>query len=68
MEGQREFIMRNSDGADVGFRENYEEVIADVGCDTDFYVVNQESTDMLREVHMGDGFVKTHFNFRRLVF
>ena len=33
----------------VGFREDYEEVLADVGCNTDQYVVNQESIDLLRE-------------------
>ena len=32
MKGQDEFIMRNSDDTDVGFREDYEEVLADVGC------------------------------------
>ena len=37
------------DDADVGFREDYEEVLADVGCNTDLYVVNQESIDLLRE-------------------
>ena len=50
MEGQDEFIMRKLDDADVGFREDYEKVLADVGYNTDLYVVNQESTDLLREV------------------
>ena len=60
MEGQDEFIMRNSDDADVGFREAYEEVLADVSCNTDLYVVNQESTDLLREVHTGDASFALH--------
>ena len=43
MEAQDEFIMRKSDDADVGLREDYEEVLADVdcNCNTDLYVVNQ---------------------------
>ena len=47
MEGQDEFIMRKSDNADVGSGEDYEEVLSDVGCNADLYVVNQESTDLL---------------------
>ena len=54
MEGQDKFIMRKPDNADVGFREDCEEVLADVGCSADLYVVNQESTDLIREAHMGD--------------
>ena len=60
MEGQDEFIMGKSDDADVGFREDYEEVLADVGCNTDLYVVNQESTDLLREAHTGDASFALH--------
>ena len=37
MEGQDEFITRKSDNADVGL-----EALADVGCNADLYVVNQE--------------------------
>ena len=51
---QDEFIMRKSDNV-VGLREDYEEALADVGCNADLYVVNQESTDLLREAHTGDG-------------
>ena len=54
MEGQDKFIMRKPDNADVGFREDCEEVLADVGCSADLYVVNQESTDLIRAAHMGD--------------
>ena len=54
MEGQEEFIMRKSDNVDVGSGEDYEEALADVGCNADLYVVNQESTDLLREAHTGD--------------
>jgi len=57
--------MRKSDDADVGFREDYEEVLADVGCNTDlyfyFYVnvsvlikIKRAQTCVLREVHTGD--------------
>ena len=48
-------MMRKLDNADVGVREDCEEDLADVGCNADLYiVVNQESTDSTREVHMGD--------------
>ena len=40
---------------DVGLGEDYEEVLADVGCNADLCVVNQESTDLLREAHAGTG-------------
>ena len=61
MEGQDEFIiMRKSDNADVGLGEDYEEVLADVGCNADLYVVNQESTDLLREAHTGDALFVFH--------
>ena len=46
--------MRKPDNADVGLREDCEEDLADVGCNADLYVVNQESTDLIHEVHMGD--------------
>ena len=57
MEGQDDFIMRKSDNVDVGSGEDYEEALADVdaNCNADLYVVNQESTDLLREAHTGDG-------------
>ena len=55
MEGQDKFIMWKPDNADVGVREDCEEDLVDVGCNADLYiVVNQESTDLTREVHMGD--------------
>ena len=51
MEGQDEFIMHKSDSADVGLGEDYEDVLADEGCDANLYIVNQENTgDLLREV------------------
>ena len=45
-----------SDSADVGPGEDYEDVVADIGCNADLYIVNQENTDLFREgVHiMGD--------------
>ena len=59
MEGQDDFIMRKSDtdNVEVGSGEDYEEALADVdaNCNADLYVVNQESTDLLREAHTGDG-------------
>ena len=56
MEGQDKFIMRKPDNADVGMREDCEEDLADVGCNADLYlyVFNQENTDLIRDVHMGD--------------
>ena len=54
MEGQDRFIMRKSDNSDVDWREDCEEDLADVGYNADLYVVNQETTDLIREVHMGD--------------
>ena len=38
----------------MGLGEDYEEALADVGRNADLYVFNQESTDLLREAHMGD--------------
>ena len=35
MEGQDEFVMRKSDNVDVGSGEDYEEALADVGCNAD---------------------------------
>ena len=76
MEGQDRFIMRKSDNVDVDLREDCEEDLADVGHNADLYVVNQESTDLIREAHMGDvsfslkmvmGHVKIYFIFSRLV-
>ena len=61
MEGRGEFIMRKSDNADVGSGEDYEEALADVGCNADLYVVNQESAgDLLREAHTGDASFVLH--------
>ena len=73
MEGQDKFIMRKPDNADLGLREDREEDLADVGRNADSYVVNQESTDLIREVHMGDasfslnGSSQDYFIFGRLV-
>ena len=57
MEGQDEFIiiMRKLDNVEeVGLEEDYEEALADVGCNADLYVVNQMvSTDLFREAHTG---------------
>ena len=69
MEGQDAFIMRKSDSADVGLGEDYEDALADVGCNAELYIVNQENTDLFREAHTGDasfalhGSLKTHFTF-----
>ena len=60
MEGQDEFIVRKSDSADVGLREDCEDVFADVGCNADLYIVNQENTDLLREAHTGDASFALH--------
>ena len=35
-------------------REGCEEDFVDVGCNADLYVVNQEGTDSIHEVHVGD--------------
>ena len=47
--------MRKSDNSDVNWREDCEEDLADVGCNADLYVVNQETTDLIREAHMHMG-------------
>ena len=55
--------------------EDCEEALADEGNNADLYVANQESTDLISEVHMEDvplrfifmGQVKTYFTFGRLV-
>ena len=54
MEGQDRFIMRELDDAEVGLREDREEVLADVGNNADLYAANQESTDLTNEAHMED--------------
>ena len=54
MEGQDKFIMCKPDNADVGLREDCEEDLADVRHNADLYVVSQESTNLIREAHMGD--------------
>merc|ERR1712146_445866 len=43
MEGQDEFIMRQSDSEDVGLGEDYEAVLEDIGCNADLYIANQEN-------------------------
>ena len=69
--------MRELDNVDVGLREDCEEDLVDVGCDADIdlylYVANQERTDSIQEVYVGDvrlplmGQVKIYFSFARLV-
>ena len=54
MEGQDSFIMRELDDADVGLGIDCDEVLADVGNNADLYVTNQDSTDLISEVHMED--------------
>ena len=74
MEGQDKFVMRELDNADVGLREDCEEDLVDVGCNADIYVyvANQESTDSIHEVHVGDvlfafnGSSQDLFQFRSL--
>ena len=76
MEGQDKFVMRELDNADVGLREDCEEdlVVVDVGCNADLYVANhnQESTDSLHEMYVGDalfafnGSSQDLFQFRSL--
>ena len=52
--------MRKSDSADVGLGEDYEDALADVGCNAELYIVNQENTDLFREVHMRDASFALH--------
>ena len=40
MDGQDKFIMRESDNAEVGVREDCDEDLLDVGCNVDLYVAN----------------------------
>ena len=44
----------------MGSGEDYEEASADVGCNADLYVVNQQGTDLLREAHTGDALFMFH--------
>ena len=53
MEGQDKFIMRELDNTDGDLREDCEEDLADVGCNADLCVANQ-NTDLTHEVHVGD--------------
>ena len=52
MEGQDSFIMREFEDAEVDFREDGGDVVADVGNNADLYAANQESTDLINEAHM----------------
>ena len=54
MDGQDKFIMRESDNAEVGAREDCDEDLLDVGCNVDLYVANHESADLLYEEQVGD--------------
>ena len=49
MDGQDKFIMRESDNAEVGAREDCDEDLVDVGCNVDLYVANHESADLFHE-------------------
>ena len=51
-EGQDSFIMRELEDAEVGFIEDCEDAVADVGNNADLYAANQESTDLINEAHM----------------
>ena len=37
-------------------------MLVDVGCNADIYVANQESTDSIHEVHVGDALFAFTFN------
>ena len=54
MEGQDSFIMRELEDAEVGFGEDCEDAVADVGNNADLYAANQESTDLINEALMED--------------
>ena len=54
MDGQDKCIMRESDNAEVGAREDWDEDLLDVGCNVDLYVANHESADLLHEEQVGD--------------
>ena len=54
MDGQDKFIMRESDYAEVGVREDCDEDLLDVGCNVDLYVANHESADLIYVVQVGD--------------
>ena len=38
----------------VGFGEDCEDAVVDVGDNADLYAANQESTDLINEAHMED--------------
>ena len=56
--------MRKPDNADVGLGEDCEEDLADVRRNADLYVVNQEGTDLISKVHMGEAPVPHHSRFK----
>ena len=62
MDGQDKFIMRESDNAEVGAREDCDEDLLDVGCNVDLYVANHESADLLYEEQVGVGDVSFALN------
>ena len=54
MDGLDKFIMRESDDAEVGAREDCDEDLLDVGRNVDLRVANHESADLLYEEQVGD--------------
>ena len=62
MKDQDEFIMlmRELDSADVGLGEDYEDILADVDCNVELYIFNQENTDLFREMHTRDASFALH--------
>ena len=51
---QDSFITRELEDAEVGFGEDCEDAVADVGNNADLYAANQESTDLINEAQMED--------------
>ena len=46
--------MRELEDSEVGFGEDGEDAVADVGNNADLYAANQESTDLTNEAHTED--------------
>ena len=52
MEGQDGFTTRELEDAEVGFGDDGEDAVADVGSDADLRAANQESADLIDEARV----------------
>ena len=51
MESQDSFIMREFEGVEVYFGDDFEEIVADAGSNADLHAANQGNTDLINEAY-----------------